>query len=159
VIASAIVLLGCRNGSSAALRRSATAARAWHERVGQFVLVSGGRRWSGLAEAEALTRQLEALGVEPSAIVPELCSLSTRENAYYSARILRARGATQAAIVTCDWHLPRAIHCFRAAGVDAFGIAAISPPRAFLSRWRRYVVERVGGWFDRAAMHGARELR
>jgi uncharacterized SAM-binding protein YcdF (DUF218 family) len=156
VSVDAIVLLGCRNGSPAALRRAAAAARAWHEQLGPFVLATGGRRWAGLAEAEALAAELQSLGVEPGAIVPELCSLSTRENAHYSALILRARGARRAAVVTCDWHISRALECFRAAGVEAIGLPAASPPLAFPASWRRSAIERVGGWLDRASLLGAK---
>jgi uncharacterized SAM-binding protein YcdF (DUF218 family) len=153
-----IVLLGCRNGSAAARRRSAAAAAAWHARIAPLVLISGGRRWAEIAEAEAFGRELQQLGVPQSAIVPELCSLTTRENARYCARILRARGARRTAIVTCDWHLPRALACFRASGIDALGLPAASPPQPWLASLRRGAIERIGGWLDRAALLGASDL-
>lgn len=160
VIADALVLLGCRIGpgalpGGAAARRARAAARAWHERVAPIVIVSGGRRWAGVAESEALAAELERLGVAPAALVTELCSLSTHENARYSAEILQRRGARRAAIVTCDWHLPRALACFRALGVEAVGIAAPSPPTTLAVRARRAVSEWLGRWLDALVMGGS----
>jgi uncharacterized SAM-binding protein YcdF (DUF218 family) len=158
----AIVLLGCRIGpggrpSEAALRRAAAAARAWHEQIAPLVVVSGGRRWAGVSEAEALGRELVRLGVEAEAIVPELCSLSTQENARYTARIVRARGLSRVAVVTCDWHLPRALVCFHGAGIDALGIPAPSPPASRILRLRRAARERIGQLLDNIAGIGGLE--
>jgi uncharacterized SAM-binding protein YcdF (DUF218 family) len=155
----AIVLLGCRieaggRPGAAAQRRADAAARAWHDGVAKLVVASGGRRWREISEAEALAEALVGAGVAPDAIVRELCSLSTRENALYSARILRARGARRVAVVTCDWHLPRALVCFRAAGLDAIGIPAQSPPAGLATRARRALGERIAQAIDRALPAG-----
>jgi uncharacterized SAM-binding protein YcdF (DUF218 family) len=157
--ADAIVLLGCRVGPGAKLgpaaaRRARVAASAWRDGIAPLVIASGGRRWRGIAEAEALARELEACGVDADAIVPELLSMSTRENAHYSARLLRARSARTVAIVTCDWHMRRALWCFRAVGLDPFGMPALSPPAVRIERTRRWLTERAGLWLDRLAILG-----
>src|SRR5262249_30489336 len=113
----AIVVLGCRPGESdrseaALTRRAERAARAFHEHRARAVIASGGRRWRGISEAELLAERLTAFGVPREAVVRELCSLSTLENAWYSAELLRAGSFTRPAVVTCDWHLPRALACF-----------------------------------------------
>src|SRR5262249_345526 len=123
--ADAIVVLGCRIAPSGrpaapAARRAAPAARAYLAGAAPWVGRGGGGRWGGggRGEARAMGRAIQAAGVPASAIVEELCSLSTRENAVFSAAVLRRLGARRAAIVTCPWHMARALASFRAAGVS-----------------------------------------
>jgi uncharacterized SAM-binding protein YcdF (DUF218 family) len=160
----AIVLLGCRIGPSgrpmlAATRRAETAARAYREGVASVIIVSGGRRWGAHAEATALTDELVRQGVPEAAITAELCSLSTHENAVFSAAILRRLGARTAAVVTCWWHVPRALENFRAAGVDAVGIP--TDVRDLGPGGRAHVTthEIVAGWFDAWARRRDAALR
>ena len=153
----AIVVLGCRAQrerergrdrsepgrlAGALGRRVREAARLFHAasleaRDPAFVLATGGCRWEGEVEADAMASELETLGVPKDRIVRDRCSLSTRENARYSAEALRKRGVTSATVVTCAWHLPRALSLFRREGIDARG-APVDGPRAPLVRsiWR-----------------------
>jgi uncharacterized SAM-binding protein YcdF (DUF218 family) len=155
----ALVLLGCRVGkndwlSAAAERRSKRAAQAFHEGLAPLVVVSGGRHWDGVAEAQALARDLERRGVPPAAIVREMLSLSTCENALFCAEILRQRGLGRIGVVSCDWHLPRALACFARAGLHASGIAAPAPPLALPRRAWRLLREVLGLWLDKTATWG-----
>jgi uncharacterized SAM-binding protein YcdF (DUF218 family) len=138
----AIVVLGCRiepsgRPCSAAMRRADRAARAWREGLAPLVVVSGGRRWHGVAEADALTRYLaETCGVPQAAILGEYRSLSTRENAWCVAQLLRRRAAHGVGVVTCDWHIRRALTAFRAAGLLCEPLPAACPPRPpWLRAW------------------------
>lgn len=144
--ADAIVVLGCRIAPSGrpappAARRAATAASAFLAGVAPRIVASGGRRWGAQIEARALRRALVRAGVPASAVVEELCSLSTYENAIFSASMLERLGARRAAVVTCPWHMARALQSFRAAGVDAIplptGPAEIPAPAASTSRSTR----------------------
>jgi uncharacterized SAM-binding protein YcdF (DUF218 family) len=140
--ADAIVVLGCRIAPSGQLappaaRRAATAARGFLGGVAPRIVVSGGRRWGAQIEARAIRGALVRAGVPEGAVVEELCSLSTHENAVFSAAVLRGLGARHAAVVTCPWHMARALENFRAAGVDArplpTGLAEIPlPARLYL---------------------------
>ena len=139
VRADAIVVLGCRiapSGSPAppAARRAATAARAFLGGTAPWIVVSGGRRWGSHIEARVMARTLHEAGVPARAVVEELCSLSTRENAVFSAALLRRLGARRAAIVTCPWHMARALASFRAAGVSAVPLPTERPDLPPLSR-------------------------
>lgn len=161
VSADAIVLLGCRiepRGvpSPAARRRSRTAARAFHRGVAARVITSGGRRWFGVAEATALRHELVRLGVPDSAIEEELCSLSTCENAHYAAEALKRIDRARVVVVTCDWHLPRALCCFHRAGLRARGEPAWSPPVGLGRSIRRAVRERVSLALDQLGTFGLR---
>lgn len=80
---------------------------------------------------------LVARGVPRGAIVRELVSLSTRENAVRSATLLAALGATEVVVATCDWHLPRALREFARAGVVAAGAPAPSPRVSLVRGWLR----------------------
>jgi len=158
-VLDAIVLLGCRIGpggrpAAAAWRRAQRAARAWHEGVAPVIVASGGRRWHGVAETEALGRELVALGVDPEAIIREWRSLTTLGNAVYTAELLRARGSRHIGVVTCDWHMPRALASFRLVGLDAAALPATSPPAPVTRRLVRALRERGSWWLTRVAKRG-----
>jgi uncharacterized SAM-binding protein YcdF (DUF218 family) len=158
--ADALVVLGCRIAPSGrpappAARRAATAATAFHAGVAPLVLVSGGRRWGSQIEARALRLALVRAGVPASAVVEELCSLSTYENAVFSAALLARLGARRAAVVTCPWHMARALQSFRTAGVEAIPLPT---PPAGIPRLRLLYLEAheiVCRFFDARAMRRA----
>ena len=149
-------MLGCRvnaDGSlgPAALRRVRVGAKAFRELGALAVVASGGKRWGGTAEADAFRARLVGEGVPAERVIRELLSRSTVENAHYAGEILRAQGLTLVAIVTCDWHLPRALAAFEREGVRAIGVPAPAPA---LSRGRariRSASERVKAWLDERA--------
>lgn len=155
----AMVVLGCpvlaggQLGAAAERRaeRAASAFRAWAADCVDstlLVVVSGGRRWHGEVEAVAIAARLTLLGVPEAAIVLELCSLSTLENAAYSAEILREHGIFDPAIVTCDWHMPRALACFEWMGLSPTAMPATSPRRPAPAEFARTIRERMGRIFD-----------
>jgi uncharacterized SAM-binding protein YcdF (DUF218 family) len=149
----AIVILGCRIGpggalSGAARRRVDRAVEAFRDGVAGVVVPSGGKRWHGVTEAEALRDALVSAGVPDTAILVERRSLSTRQNARFTAELLRARGAAHVAVVTCDWHLPRALRAFHRVGVRAIGLGAVSPPVGSCQRLLRSSRERVSRLLD-----------
>lgn len=150
---TAIVVLGCKVESdgrpSAALeRRIAWGAAAFETGLGSAVIAAGGRRWSGFAEADVVARRLEALGVPTIAVYPELSSMTTAENALFATELARALGLSRLLVVTCAYHLPRALDCFRASGAVAGGISAPSPPASLGVRFRRGVHERCARSLD-----------
>lgn len=87
----------------------------------KFVLLSAGTLDpdpAAVPESTILARQLRDWGLDPAQIVEEPKSRNTRENAVESARIARDRGWSRLVLVTSAAHMPRALGCFRAAGLD-----------------------------------------
>ncbi len=158
----AIVLLGCRVLSSGRLSAEATArtraaAAAYLAGEGLVVVASGGRRWGPHAEATRMKAALVEAGVPAEAVVTELCSLSTFENAVFVAPILERLGVAGARIVTSDFHMRRALENFRALGVAATPLPIRGPERSFARRAVLFVQERIRERFDRAR-HRNREM-
>jgi uncharacterized SAM-binding protein YcdF (DUF218 family) len=162
--ADAIVVLGCRilvSGRPAAVaaRRVATAARAYFDGVAPYVIASGGRRWGAHVEALVLARELARAGVPERALLQDLWSLSTYENAIFSAVLLRRLGARRVAVVTCPWHMARALENFHGAGVDARGLPAPDVGAPVFARVFRAGHELVSRCLDVRAMRSRRVLR
>lgn len=102
------------------------------------ILVSGGRV-HGEAQAEAALMAAALNDVfEVRAHWLEGASRDTRENARYSADILREAGITQVVLVSQAWHLPRAVAEFERAGLTVTPAATdfASPPPAGWRGWR-----------------------
>lgn len=149
-----LVLLGCRVLGSAQL--SAPAARRAQHALAEYragrarsILACGGKAWNGVQEANALSAYLQERGVPESAIERELSSRSTRQNAHYAAALLLPRGITRIGLVTCDFHMDRALRCFRGAGFDVEALAAPSPAVAYSATALRSARERACLAIDR----------
>lgn len=114
-----------------------------------IVLLSGG----GSGEAMEMAGHLKQLGVPASALRVESQSLTTHENALYSAAILKREGRHRILLVTSAWAMPRAAASFRRQGIDvipapSFDASHTPPtwPRWRLSLWQsgRFLHEYVG---------------
>ncbi|KAA6458325.1 YdcF family protein [Acidobacteria bacterium AB60] len=68
--------------------------------------------------AMVMTVALQREGVPLEMIWSETQSRSTRENALYSAQILRAKGIRKIVLVTEAFHMARAMRAFRKAGLE-----------------------------------------
>jgi uncharacterized SAM-binding protein YcdF (DUF218 family) len=82
------------------------------------ILSGGGEPGDPVNEAHVLGKQLQDWGIDASRIVLEDRALNTRENAVESARIARERGFRTLVVVTSAFHMPRALDCFRAVGLE-----------------------------------------
>ncbi len=143
-----LVLLGCRVAGPAALspparRRALRAASALQAGLTQRILACGGKAWNGVRETDALCAFLIEHGVPAQALERESTSHSTRQNAHYAAQLLLPRGLSRVWLVTCDWHMPRALRCFEGAGFQAEPLPALSPPIALGADLWRGARERV----------------
>jgi uncharacterized SAM-binding protein YcdF (DUF218 family) len=72
---------------------------------------------TGEHEAQMLADLIAKWGIARERIVLEERAKNTRENATFSAPIVRERGWTKLLLVTSAFHMKRAAGCFRAAGL------------------------------------------
>jgi uncharacterized SAM-binding protein YcdF (DUF218 family) len=94
------------------------AARLWREGRAPLVVACGGSLDGSPPEASSLAALLQFLGVPPDAILEELRSRNTHENAVEAWRVLEPRGARRILLVTSALHMPRAAALFRAQGFE-----------------------------------------
>lgn len=150
--ATAIVVLGCATKGGAFRRRAKAGAEAFArlsaENPELVVVATGGRAWDGEIEADALFDLMVDGGVPEKRIVRERCSLSTRGNARFTAGILHRTGLHEIALVTCDWHMPRAMALFTTAGFDVLPMAVPGPDPGYFWRLYRAVHEHVAMRID-----------
>ena len=139
---AAILVLGGRvlpAGRAAAplarrIAKGAEAARRWPD---ARVIACGGRAWHGVVEADVIARGLLAEGIDAARVERERLSFTTRENLVEARRRLQARGCVgPVAIVTCDWHLPRALSIAARLELVALGVPALGPPPPLVRRLR-----------------------
>lgn len=145
--ARAIVILGCKvhpdgTPSIALQRRIEAGASLYHSGLAQEILVSGGSVRGSPNEANSMSQALQLLGIPPEAIRLEKHAQNTWDNARFSALLLNG----PAIIVSDDWHLPRALHLFERAGVQAQGFGARGE-RSW--RWKCISREVLGYWLTR----------
>lgn len=127
--ADAVVVLGAplrRDGCLTAVgeERVRAGVEVWKRGLARLVCLCGGRSPGAAheeAEAEAMARRAIELGVPSELVRVEARSRSTYENAMYSARLLRAEGVERVWVVTQPFHLRRALHWFRKAGMEPLG--------------------------------------
>jgi uncharacterized SAM-binding protein YcdF (DUF218 family) len=122
---------------------------AYEDGVAPVVLCSGGKRWPGGLEATVMWRHFVDRGIPRDRVFAELLSQNTFQNAVFSSHIARIMGWHCLAIVSCAWHLPRALADFRAVGMtDLIPVAVPTPPRGTLERAITFTSERVSRSLD-----------
>ena len=118
------------------------AARLFHADKAPLVLLSGGGdlERQAFSEARAMAVFIQDLGVPTQAIALEETSRNTRENAAFSAALLKARGIDHILLVTSALHMPRALALFKAQGLQVTPSptdfeASQDPPSGLLAWW------------------------
>lgn len=106
------------------------AARLFHAGKAPLVVMSGGGdpALSQMSEAQAMRDFIQDLGVPVAAVVLEPDSRNTRENARFTAMLLRQRQINQVLLVTSALHMRRALAHFRAEGLTVIPLATDHTP-------------------------------
>lgn len=151
---TAVVVLGCRMGGTLA-RRARAGADAWHRSGADVVVACGGRTWlhdgHRVMEADWLAARLVELGIPQSRVVRERCSYTTRDNARFATQMLVRRAIEDVTLVTCEWHLSRALAHFEREGMRVRSWPASGGPTGALTRTYRRAREWVASRLDGAA--------
>lgn len=132
--ADVIVVLGARvqpDGSPSPTLRARVehAVDLYRRGLASRVLFSGGVGDFGASEAEVSRALAVSLGVPGEACLLEEQSHSTKQNAAFSAELIRAQGWRTVLVVTDPYHLPRARGLFTAEGLEVSGSPVLSAPR------------------------------
>ncbi|HEY1535292.1 MAG TPA: YdcF family protein, partial [Polyangiaceae bacterium] len=127
----------------AALRRVERAIEAYRAEGAALVIASGGKTWAGFQECKVFASGLVSRGIPAQHVLEETDSLTTRGNARGVAALLRDRELQRVGLVTCDFHMPRALRLFQRAGLSPIPVPARSPARPFHSALFRSVRERA----------------
>jgi uncharacterized SAM-binding protein YcdF (DUF218 family) len=114
--------------------RAVHAADAWHKASFRRMIVSGG----GTAGA-SIRDYVVAHGVPASAVELEGGSDSTRDNAVFTARLLKVR-AGPISLLTSDYHMRRACACFERAGIATIPVPAPDAMKRYQRRSNRWWV-------------------
>lgn len=127
------------NSGSRTSSRVSTAAQIYHAGRAPVIVLSGAALDGGISEAQMMAATLADLNVPRSASLLEEQSLTTKENATYSAQLLGKHQLNTILLVTSALHMPRAMAVFQKEGVQA--IAAPAKPQITVpqvpgfSRW------------------------
>lgn len=116
------------------------AARLYHAGKVPLLVLSGGSDpdLSPVSEAKAMLMLVHDLGVPDSAVVLEGASRNTRENASFTAALLKARDVRRVLLVTSAMHMARAVAAFEAEGIEVVPVAidhTDSKPLSTLPAW------------------------
>lgn len=105
-----------------AIDRLWAASRLFRAQKAPLVLLAGGTvpvlGQATIPESQAAKSVLEQWGVPPEAILVEVHSRNTHENAIFSAPILAGNGVHRSILVTSAAHMPRALAIFKRTGLD-----------------------------------------
>lgn len=115
-------------------------ARLYHAGRAPLIVTSGGFNpiHADAPEALAMGVFLRDLGVPAANILSEDRSRSTRENAAFTAALLRMRGIDHILLVTSAAHMPRALPLFEAQGLRVVPAATDHGGRA-RAGWTRFL--------------------
>lgn len=139
------------------------AARLFHAGKAPLLVLSGGSdpAVSSTSEAQAMGGLMNDLGVPDTALLLEEHSRNTRQNAQFTADLLRQRGVSHILLVTSALHMPRAVPLFEAQGFTVipaatdhearhhFSCVDWLPDASALDGSARAVKELVGRWAGR----------
>lgn len=104
----AIVVLG--RGELFDEQRVNLAAQLWQAKRAPRIFVSG------RSDAHRTIKRLEARGIPQQVLDGENCSLTTQENAVFTATILQHQGISRILLITDEPHMLRSLLVFRAYG-------------------------------------------
>lgn len=108
-------------------KRVEKAVELWKERKVRYLLLSGGAVANPHVEAEVMKKYALELGVPEQYLVLEKRADCTYRNLKYGAVTMKNCGFSDCAVVTSGWHLRKADHYARRAGLRYVMVKADEP--------------------------------
>jgi SanA protein len=133
--------------------RVAAAAELYHLGKAERLLLSGDNRFLNYNEPGAMQKAALGLGVPESALVLDYAGRSTYDTCYRAKAIF---GLTRAALVTQEFHLPRALFICEALGLETVGVSADRRDyrRSSLAWWNfRETLATANAWVEVYVTH------
>jgi uncharacterized SAM-binding protein YcdF (DUF218 family) len=118
--ADAIVVLG--RGPRLQFQRIQAVASLWEAHRAPLIFASG------VQDAEDTIERLKSQGIPSDALEGEGCSLTTEENAQFTATALKPKGVQRIVLVTDSPHMLRSLLTFQSLGFQVTPYAAGLPP-------------------------------
>ncbi len=112
------------------------ATELYHANRASAIVVSGAALDRGTSEAQLMARYLRHNHVDETDILLEENSFTTKENALFTAQLLKKKGLHRILLVTSALHMPRSVAAFEKEGIEV--IAAPLPPQVIplTASWR-----------------------
>ncbi len=101
-----------------------------HRMTGVPVLASGGTPHDETVTLAELMRRVLVVGFGVEPVWTEERSKTTRENALYSAAVLKEHGISRIMLVTHAWHMPRARKTFERHGLEVVPAPTLFTPES-----------------------------
>ncbi len=98
-------------------RRVKAGVQLYRQGLAKKMIMTGGNTYKDLYESSVMKEVAVSMGVPGEDVVEEREAMDTIGNARYSAGIMRERGWSSCIVVSSPYHLKRARHLFKAAGV------------------------------------------
>ena len=126
------VVCGCQVGadgtpSKRLAARVEKAVELWKDKKVKYLIMSGAAVYNAFAEAPAMKRYAVELGVPEEYILEEKQAVSTYHNLLYASQMMEHCGFKDCVVVTNGWHLRKADHYARKAGVKYVMAASKRP--------------------------------
>jgi uncharacterized SAM-binding protein YcdF (DUF218 family) len=119
-VANAIVVLG--RGGGFEQQRVDEAFNLWQAKRAPIIFASG------IGDAPSMIEQLQAKGIPKQALDGENCSLTTWENAVFTAAVLLPRGNQRIVLITDAPHMRRSLLVYQALGFTVIPHTVPLPP-------------------------------
>jgi uncharacterized SAM-binding protein YcdF (DUF218 family) len=102
------------------------------------IIISGGSEPlnSGPSEAAIVKKYFVSFGIDADRIAVEERSLTTAENARFSAQLIHPEPGSRWLLVTSAYHIPRAVGAFRKAGLNVIACPAGWRTHGWQDVWR-----------------------
>jgi vancomycin permeability regulator SanA len=133
--------------SAVLMARITTAVRLLNAKKVDTLIMSGDNSRTAYDEVSAMKKAAVTLGAPADRVLLDYAGFRTLDSC---VRLRKVFGQTRATVVTQNFHLPRAVHLCRAAGIETYGVEATDPPGSAwkIKSWLREVPASAQAWLD-----------